>query len=58
VKAILDAAEHLFAERGYEATSLQLVGDSAGVSRATPGYFFGSRRGFTGPSSTARSASR
>lgn len=44
-EAILDAAERLFAERGYDATSLQLVGDAAGVSRATPGYFFGSKEG-------------
>ena len=43
--AILDAAERLFAERGYEATSLQLVGAAAGVSRGTPGYFFGSKEG-------------
>lgn len=42
-EAILDAAERLFAERGYEATSLQEVGTAAGVSRATPGYFFGSK---------------
>ena len=41
--AILDAAERLFAERGYEATSLTEVGAAAGVSRATPGYFFGSK---------------
>ena len=40
---ILDAAEHLFAERGYEETSLSDVGERAGVSRATPGYFFGSK---------------
>lgn len=40
---ILDAAEQLFAERGYEATSLAEVGRRAGVSRATPGYFFGSK---------------
>ncbi len=42
-EAILDAAERLFAERGYDATSLQEVGARAGVSRATPGYFFGSK---------------
>jgi AcrR family transcriptional regulator len=42
-EAILDAAEHLFAERGYEATSLTDVGGAAGVSRGTPGYFFGSK---------------
>jgi AcrR family transcriptional regulator len=42
-EAILDAAERLFAERGYEATSLTDVGTAAGVSRGTPGYFFGSK---------------
>ncbi|MGI9040498.1 MAG: TetR/AcrR family transcriptional regulator [Gemmatimonadales bacterium] len=41
--AILDAAEHLFAERGFQATSLNDVGAAAGVSRGTPGYFFGSK---------------
>lgn len=41
--AILDAAERLFAERGYDATSLNEVGAKAGVSRGTPGYFFGSK---------------
>lgn len=40
---ILDAAERLFAEQGYEETSLSQVGQAAGVSRATPGYFFGSK---------------
>ncbi len=42
-EAILDAAERLFAERGHEATSLTDVGTAAGVSRGTPGYFFGSK---------------
>jgi AcrR family transcriptional regulator len=41
--AILDAAERLFAQHGFEATSLSAVGAAAGVSRATPGYFFGSK---------------
>jgi TetR/AcrR family transcriptional regulator len=41
--AILDAAERLFAEKGYDATSLYEVGAAAGVSRGTPGYFFGSK---------------
>ena len=41
--AILDAAERLFAIQGYEATSLTEVGAAAGVSRGTPGYFFGSK---------------
>lgn len=40
---ILDAAERLFAARGYEATSLSDVGREAGLSRAAPGYFFGSK---------------
>lgn len=42
-EVILDAAERLFAEKGFEATSLADVGREAGVSRATPGYFFGSK---------------
>ena len=41
--SILDAAERLFAEQGYDATSLTQVGAAAGVSRGTPGYFFGSK---------------
>ena len=42
-KAILDAAEELFADRGYRAATLQEIGHAAGVSRGTPGYFFGSK---------------
>jgi len=38
--SILDAAERLFAEQGFDATSLTQVGAAAGVSRGTPGYFF------------------
>ena len=41
--AILDAAERLFAEQGFDATSLTQVGAAAGVSRGTPGYFFRSK---------------
>ena len=44
-KAILDAAEKLFAEKGYESTSLKEVGEAAGLSRGTPAYFFGSKEG-------------
>jgi TetR/AcrR family transcriptional regulator len=44
-RAILDAAESLFAEQGYHATSLQEVCDRAGVSRGMPGYLFGSKEG-------------
>lgn len=43
--AILDAAEALFAEKGYAATSLREIGERAGVSRGTPSYFFGSKEG-------------
>ena len=41
--AILTAAEEVFARHGFEGTSLQQVGDAAGVSRSTPGYFFGNK---------------
>ena len=41
--AILDAGEKLFAQKGFDATSLNDVGTAAGVSRGTPGYFFGSK---------------
>lgn len=40
---VLEAAEQLFADQGFEQTSLADVGHLAGVSRATPGYFFGSK---------------
>ena len=42
--AILAAAETLFAERGFDAVSLQGIGDAAGLSRGTPNYFFGSKQ--------------
>jgi len=42
-EAILDAAERLFAERGYEATRIQDVAAATGLSRETPRYFFGSK---------------
>jgi TetR/AcrR family transcriptional regulator len=41
--AILDAAEALFAQQGYEGTSLQEICDRAGVTRGLPTYFFGSK---------------
>ncbi len=41
--AILDAAERLFAERGPHGATLQQIGTVAGLSRATPSYFFGSK---------------
>ena len=42
--AVLDAAERLFAERGYRGTSLEEIGREAGLSRGTPGYFFRSKQ--------------
>ncbi len=41
--AILNAAERLFAEHGFEETSLGDIGAAAGLSRGTPSYFFGSK---------------
>lgn len=42
--SILDAAERLFAAHGYRGTSLEEIGREAGLSRGTPGYFFGSKQ--------------
>lgn len=40
---ILDAAEMVFAHRGFDRTSLAEIGAAAGVSRGLPAYFFGSK---------------
>lgn len=42
-EAVLSAAEHLFADRGYEGATLEEIGAAAGVSRGTAGYFFGAK---------------
>jgi AcrR family transcriptional regulator len=42
-RAILEAATRLFAQGGYDGTSLADVGAAAGLSRQTPAYFFGSK---------------
>ena len=42
-ESILAAAEHLFARQGFERTSMQQIGDVAGVARSTPAYFFRSK---------------
>ena len=42
-EAILVAAEDLFARQGFEGTSMQQIGDAAGVARSTPAYFFRSK---------------
>lgn len=44
-KATLDAAETLFAEKGFKATSIQEIAQGASVSRGTPNYLFGSKEG-------------
>ncbi len=41
---ILVAAEDRFARLGFDGTSLQQIGEAAGVARSTPAYFFGSKR--------------
>jgi TetR/AcrR family transcriptional regulator len=42
-EAILSAAERLFAEHGFEGVSLNEIATTAGLSRGTPSYFFGSK---------------
>ena len=42
-EAILAAAEHLFADRGYEATTMADIASASGLSVGTPAYFFGSK---------------
>ena len=42
-QSILDAAETVFARQGFDSTSLQEIGQAAGVSRSTPAYFFGNK---------------
>jgi TetR/AcrR family transcriptional regulator len=42
-QAILDAAERLFAEHGFETVSMERIGRAANLSRGAPGYFFGSK---------------
>ncbi|MEZ0106626.1 AcrR family transcriptional regulator [Catenulispora sp. EB89] len=40
---ILDAAEHLFAERGFRGTSIRAITERAGANLAAVGYHFGSK---------------
>src|SRR5437588_2708879 len=42
-ESILESAEKLFAERGYDGASLGDIAADAGLSRGTPSYFFGSK---------------
>ena len=41
--SLLDAAERLFAERGFEATSIRMITDAAGANVASVNYHFGSK---------------
>ncbi len=41
--AILDAAEELFGDRGFDGASLADIATAAGLSRGTPSYFFNSK---------------
>ena len=40
---ILDAAEQVFARRGYEGASLAAIGEAADVSATLPAYFFNNK---------------
>jgi AcrR family transcriptional regulator len=42
-QAILDAAERLFATRGYDSTTMAEIGSAAGLSVGAPAYFFRSK---------------
>lgn len=42
-EAIVDAAERLFAQHGYDGVSLGEIAAAAKLSRGTPSYFFGSK---------------
>ncbi|HEX3873255.1 MAG TPA: TetR family transcriptional regulator [Solirubrobacteraceae bacterium] len=44
-RAILDAAEVLFADHGFDRASLHAIGRRAGVSAALPAYFFTDKEG-------------
>ncbi|MGB0096055.1 MAG: TetR/AcrR family transcriptional regulator [Solirubrobacteraceae bacterium] len=44
-EAILDAAEKIFADDGYDGSSLTAIGHDAGVSAALTAYFFGDKAG-------------
>jgi AcrR family transcriptional regulator len=44
-RALVEAATTLFAERGYRETSVQAIGERAGVSRGSIFWHFGSKEG-------------
>ena len=46
--SVLDAAERLFAERGFTATSVRAITTEAGVNLASVNYHFGTKDALTG----------
>jgi TetR/AcrR family transcriptional regulator len=42
-EAILESANQVFAQKGFEATTIQMIAEAASVARGTPSYFFGSK---------------
>ncbi len=40
IRKIIDAAQTLFAEQGYQATTLTQISRFSGLARSTPAYFF------------------
>ncbi|MFP5389579.1 MAG: TetR/AcrR family transcriptional regulator [Thermoleophilia bacterium] len=42
-RALLGAAEELFAEHGFDGVSVSQIAEAAGLSRGAPNYFFGSK---------------
>jgi AcrR family transcriptional regulator len=55
--SLLDAAERLFAEHGFDATSIRMITDVAGVNVASIHYHFGSKENVL-RNVTGRTASR
>ncbi|MGE0596469.1 MAG: TetR/AcrR family transcriptional regulator [Hyphomonadaceae bacterium] len=45
-RALLEGGAQLFAERGYEAVTLEAIAESAGVTKAMVRYHFGDKAGF------------
>jgi len=55
---ILDAAEELFMQQGFEGTSMRLLTAKAGVNLAAVNYHFGSKHALIASASAALQASK
>ena len=55
---LLDAAERLFAERGFEGASLRAVTQAAGTSVSAANYHFGSKEALLGRTLLRRGRAR